>query len=96
MKNLCLEAEVKPEKVLPHNLRHLFARVFYGIKKDIAKLADILGHSSIETTRIYIISSGSEHRRLMETMRLVIWKPKNAEYSGWNVILIMLQSDTAE
>ena len=72
MKNLCLEAEVNPEKVFPHNLRHLFARVFYGIEKDIAKLADILGHSSIETTRIYIVSSGSEHRRLMETMRLVI------------------------
>lgn len=76
MKNLCLEAEVNPEKVFPHNLRHLFARVFYGIEKDIAKLADILGHSSIETTRIYIVSSGSEHRRLMETMRLVIWKQK--------------------
>lgn len=72
MKNLCLEAEVKPEKVFPHNLRHLFARVFYSIKKDIAKLADILGHSSIETTRIYIISTGSEHRKLMETMHLVI------------------------
>ena len=72
MKNLCLEAEVDPEKVFPHNLRHLFARVFYGIEKDIAKLADILGHSSIETTRIYIVSSGSEHRKLMETMRLVI------------------------
>ena len=72
MKNLCLEAEVSPEKVFPHNLRHLFARVFYGIEKDIAKLADILGHSSIETTRIYIISSGREHRKLMETMRLVI------------------------
>ncbi len=72
MKNLCLEAEVNPEKVFPHNLRHLFARVFYGIERDIAKLADVLGHSSIETTRIYIISSGSEHRKLMETMRLVI------------------------
>ena len=72
MKNLCLDAEVDPEKVFPHNLRHLFARVFYGIEKDISRLADLLGHSSIETTRIYIISSGSEHRRLMETMRLVI------------------------
>ena len=72
MKKLCQEAEVNPEKVFPHNLRHLFARVFYGIEKDIAKLADILGHSSIETTRIYIISSGREHRKLMETMRLVI------------------------
>lgn len=72
MKNLCDEAEVSPDKVFPHNLRHLFARVFYGMEKDIAKLADILGHSSIETTRIYIISSGSEHHKLMETLRLVI------------------------
>lgn len=72
MKNLCLEAEVSPTKVFPHNLRHLFARVFYGIEKDIAKLADILGHSSINTTRIYIISTGTEHRRCMENMRLVI------------------------
>lgn len=71
MKNLCVEAEVNPEKVFPHNLRHLFARVFYSIEKDIAKLADLLGHSSIETTRIYIISSGREHRKLLETMRLV-------------------------
>ena len=72
MKNLCLEAEVSPTKVFPHNLRHLFARVFYGIEKDIAKLADILGHSSINTTRIYIISTGTEHRKRMENMRLVI------------------------
>ncbi len=55
MKALCEEANVNPQKVFPHNLRHLFARVFYGIEKDIAKLADILGHSSINTTRIYII-----------------------------------------
>ena len=72
MKALCNEAGVNPQKVFPHNLRHLFARVFYGIEKDIAKLADILGHSSINTTRIYIISSGTEHRRRMENMRLVI------------------------
>ena len=72
MKNLCLEAEANPEKVFPHNLRHLFARVFYGIEKDIAKLADILGHSSINTTRIYIISTGTEHRQRMERMRLII------------------------
>ena len=72
MKNLCIEAEVNPEKVFPHNLRHLFARVFYGIEKDIAKLADILGHSSISTTRIYIISTGTEHRQRMERMRLII------------------------
>ena len=72
MKNLCIEAEVNPEKVFPHNLRHLFARVFYGIEKDIAKLADIRGHSSINTTRIYIISTGTEHRQRMERMRLII------------------------
>lgn len=72
MKNLCREAEVNPEKVFPHNLRHLFARVFYGIEKDIAKLADILGHSSINTTRIYIISTGTEHRQRMERMRLIL------------------------
>ena len=72
MKALCNEAGVNPQKVFPHNLRHLFARVFYGIEKDIAKLADILGHSSINTTRIYIISTGTEHRRRMENMRLII------------------------
>lgn len=72
MKSLCQEAGVNPEKVFPHNLRHLFARVFYGIEKDIAKLADILGHSSIDTTRIYIISTGTEHRRRMENMHLIL------------------------
>ena len=72
MKGLCEQAGVNPQKVFPHNLRHLFARVFYGIEKDIAKLADILGHSSINTTRIYIISTGDEHRRRMEYMRLIL------------------------
>ena len=72
MKALCGKADVNPQKVFPHNLRHLFARVFYGIEKDIAKLADVLGHSSINTTRIYIISTGNEHRRRMEHMRLII------------------------
>lgn len=72
MKALCEEAGVSPEKVFPHNLRHLFARVFYGIEKDIAKLADILGHSSINTTRIYIMTSGHEHKQRMERMRLII------------------------
>ncbi len=72
MKSLCEQAGVNPQKVFPHNLRHLFARVFYGIEKDIAKLADILGHSSINTTRIYIISTGFEHRRRMESMRLIL------------------------
>lgn len=72
MKQLCKAANVNPNKVFPHNLRHLFARTFYGIEKEIAKLADILGHSSIDTTRIYIISTGTEHRRHMENMRLII------------------------
>ena len=72
MKNLCKDAGVKPEKVFPHNLRHLFARTFYNIDKDIAKLADILGHSSIDTTRIYIISTGAEHKRLINKMKLIL------------------------
>ena len=72
MKALCNEANVSASKVFPHNLRHLFARIFYGIEKDIAKLADILGHTSINTTRIYIMSTRAEHRRKMENMRLII------------------------
>ena len=72
MKALCEQAHVSPSKVFPHNLRHLFARTFYGIEKDIAKLADILGHASINTTRIYIVTTGAEHKRKMEHMRLII------------------------
>lgn len=72
MKSLCEEAKVSRNKVFPHNLRHLFARTFYKIEKDIAKLADILGHISVDTTRIYIVSSGVEHKRKMENMRLII------------------------
>lgn len=72
MKKLCEKAGVNPHKVFPHNLRKLFARTFYGLEKDIAKLADILGHSSIETTRIYIMSTGFEHRKKIENLRLVI------------------------
>ena len=72
MKSLCKQANVNPDKVFPHNLRHLFARTFYKLEKDIAKLADILGHSSINTTRIYIISTGYEHLKRMENMRLVV------------------------
>ena len=72
MKSLCADANVPASKVFPHNLRHLFARTFYSIEKDIAKLADILGHSSINTTRIYIVTSGYEHRRKMEHMHLII------------------------
>ena len=72
MKKLCEKAGVLPSKVFPHNLRKLFARCFYEIKKDIAKLADILGHSSVNTTRIYLMSSGEEHRRCIEKMSLLI------------------------
>ena len=72
MKALCKDAGVSPSKVFPHNLRHLFARTFYGIEKDIAKLADILGHTSINTTRIYIVTTAAEHKRKMENMRLII------------------------
>lgn len=72
MKSLCRAAGVSPTKVFPHNLRKLFARTFYSIEKDIAKLADILGHSSIDTTRIYIITTGTEHRRKIERLGLVV------------------------
>lgn len=72
MKRLCTAAGVNPTKVFPHNLRKLFARTFYGIEKDIAKLADILGHSSINTTRIYIMTTGTEHRRKIERLGLVV------------------------
>ena len=72
MKALCAAAGVSAEKVFPHNFRHLFARTFYEMEKDIAKLADILGHSSINTTRIYIVTTGVEHRRRMERMHLIV------------------------
>jgi len=71
MKKLCELAGVDAEKVFPHNLRALFARTYYHMFKDIAKLADLLGHSSIETTRIYIRTSGAEHRKQMDEMRLL-------------------------
>ena len=72
MKALCREAGVAEGKVFPHNLRHLFARTFYGLEKDIVRLADILGHSDVNTTRIYTMESGETHRRQLERMRLVI------------------------
>ena len=72
MKGLCREAGVEPGKVFPHNLRHLFARTYYSLEKDIVRLADILGHASIETTRIYTMESGYTHRKQLERMRLVI------------------------
>ena len=72
MKAVCDLAGVAKTKVFPHNLRHLFARVFYQACRDVARLADVLGHSSIETTRIYLISTGSEHIKTLERLRLVI------------------------
>ena len=71
MKAICQKAEVMPSKVFPHNLRHLFAQTFYRACHDVAKLADILGHSSIETTRIYLISTGTEHARQLERLGLI-------------------------
>lgn len=72
MKSLCRTSGVLPEKVFPHNLRHLFAVTFYRVGRDIVKLADVLGHSSIETTRIYLLTTGDEHRRQMEKMCMLI------------------------
>ena len=71
MKALCKKANVAPSKVFPHNLRHLFARTFYRACRDVAKLADVLGHSSIETTRIYLISTGVEHAQQLERLGLI-------------------------
>ena len=73
MKKLCERSGVSPQKVFPHNLRHLFAKIFYQLEKDIVKLADILGHSSINTTRIYTKESGKSHRRMIERMKLILY-----------------------
>ena len=72
MKSVCERARVAASKVFPHNLRHLFARMFYKVCRDVAKLADVLGHSSIETTRIYLISTGVEHAHTLERLRLIL------------------------
>ncbi len=71
MKAICKKAGVEASKVFPHNLRHLFARIYYKVTRDVAKLADLLGHSSIETTRIYLLSTGEEHARQLEGLGLV-------------------------
>ena len=71
MKSLARLAHVAASKVFPHNLRHLFARVYYKATRDVAQLADVLGHSSIETTRIYLIATGAEHMRNLENLQLV-------------------------
>lgn len=72
MKTLARSAGIRASKVFPHNLRHLFARTFYKASRDAAKLADVLGHSSIETTRIYLISTGEEHVKELDRLRLVV------------------------
>ena len=71
MKALCDKAGVAPSKVFPHNLRHLFARTFYRVCRDVARLADVLGHSSIETTRIYLISTGAQHAGPLARLGLI-------------------------
>ena len=71
MKELCEMANVSKEKVFPHNLRHLFARTYYSLQKDIVRLADILGHSSVNTTRIYTIENGEVHRKQLQRLGLV-------------------------
>ena len=80
MKRLCKSAQVGPEKVYPHNLRHLFARTFYKKEKDISRLADILGHENVNTTRIYVVSSGAEHREQLESLHLTV--PYQAAYQN--------------
>ena len=71
MKAVCRKAGVADSKVFPHNLRHLFARAFYQASRDVVKLADVLGHSSIETTRIYLLSTGAEHARQLARLGLI-------------------------
>ena len=73
MKALLCARAVEQSKVLPHNLQHLFAKTFYRACRDVVKLADILGHSSIETTRIYLISTGAEHARQLDWLGRVSW-----------------------
>lgn len=72
MKSLCETARVAPEKVFPHNLRHLFARTFYALEQDLSRLADILGHASLSTTRIYTAESGAVHAAQMGRLGLVV------------------------
>ena len=72
MKQLCRYAGVEPGKVFPHNFRHLFATIFYRACKDIVRLADVLGHSSIETTRIYLTTSGAEHAQQLNRLGLIL------------------------
>ena len=72
MKALCKIAGINPSKVFPHNLRHLFARCFYNAERDIVKLADVLGHGNINTTHIYLLTTGREHRRILDSLGLIV------------------------
>ena len=72
MKGLCREAKVSAGKVFPHNLRHLFARTFYKAERDLARLADILGHASVDTTRIYTLETGLTWRRKLDKLNLLL------------------------
>ena len=80
MKALCTQARVNPKKVFPHNLRHLFARTYYSMQKDIVRLADILGHSNVNTTRIYTIETGMKHLRQIQKLGLIQKTPHNIDY----------------
>ena len=79
MKRLCKSAQVGPEKVYPHNLRHLFARTFYKKEKDISRLADILGHENVNTTRIYVVSSGGTKAQQALQMQRELGKQERKE-----------------
>ena len=72
MKKLCRDARVAECKVFPHNLRHLFARTYYSAEKDVVRLADILGHSSVDTTRIYTMENGDIHKKQIQKLGLII------------------------
>ena len=72
MKKLCAAADVSEKKVFPHNLRHLFARTYYSLQKDVVRLADVLGHSSVNTTRIYTMESGETHRTQLQKLGLLL------------------------
>ena len=86
LKNLCDTADVSKSKVFPHNLRHLFARTYYSIEKDIVRLADILGHSSVNTTRIYTMETGEVHRKQIEKMQLLRrWQNKKTHNQNYAV-----------
>ena len=72
IKRVCRKAGVEERKVFPHNLRRLFARMFYQVSRDITKLADVLGHSSIDITRIYLVSTGYEHTKILDKLHLIL------------------------